>query len=182
MSSVWLSPELNAIRAGRMPKALAAGHGLSSLWSAAPMERIVLRRSGDRPLSFTGMVLLSHENVVDDHALRRHAIRLYETQNGAFIVEIALFCADSGILRHSVATEVTSLDDAELFLSAYDPAGQAALALIVDEPGMDAFSIGTMADCLRADAERLRQDYNKARDAVFAAARNDDHDSTQRVN
>jgi hypothetical protein len=181
MSSVWLSPELKAIRAGRMPRALAAGGGFASLWSDAPTEQFLVRRSGARPLSFTGMVLLNHENSDGNDADRRHAIRLYETTNGVFIVEIALFAVDGSITSHAVAEEVGSLTDAEAFLAQYDPSGQAPLALAVDDD-MDVFTVATMADRVRTEAERLRMDFELARNAVFAAARLDDTDITsQRV-
>jgi hypothetical protein len=173
MSSVWLSPELKAIRAGRMPRALATGTSLESLWTDAPTERFRVRRSGAHPLAFTGMVLLSHENTVENNGHRRHAIRLYETINGAFIVEIALSATDDSILSHAVAEEVDSLSEAEVFLANYDPAGQAPLALTVDDD-IDAFTVAVMADRVMAEAERLRIDFDLARNAVFAVARQDD--------
>jgi hypothetical protein len=173
MSSVWLSPELKAIRAGRMPKALLSGSSLQSLWSDAPTKSYVLRRSGGKPLSFNGILLIEHVSREEDESLRRHAIRLYE---------IILATADDSILAHAIATEVESLADAEAFLATYDPAGQAALAVTVDEPTQDAFTVGDMAERLRAEAARLRNDFEEARVAVFAAARIEERETTQRVN
>jgi hypothetical protein len=182
MSSVWLSPELKAIRAGRMPKALLSGSSLQSLWSDAPTAAYVLRRSGAKPLAFNGVLLIEHVSREEDESLRRHAIRLYESTDGAFIVEIILATADDSILAHAIATEVESLADAEAFLATYDPAGQAALAVTVDEPTQDAFTVGDMAERLRAEAARLRNDFEEARVAVFAAARTEEQETTQRVN
>jgi hypothetical protein len=179
MSSVRLSPELNAIRAGRIPRALALGTSLASLWTDAPTQRFLVRRSGAHPLAFTGMILLSHENGVENDGDRRHAVRLYETVNGVFIVEIALFAADDSVLAHSIAEEVISLADAEAFLSNYDPSAQARLALTVDDD-IDAFTVATMAERVMSEAERLRADFDLARNAVFAAARRDDADTTSR--
>jgi hypothetical protein len=182
MSSVWLSPELKAIRAGRMPKALLPSSSLQSLWSDAPTTAYVLRRSGAKPLSFSGILLVEHEPRTGDDSLRRHTIRLYETTDQIFVVEIALSAPDGSVLAHAVSTEVGSLAEAEVFLSTYDPAGQAALALTVDEPNHDAFTIADMAESLRVEASRLRNDFEEARAAVFAAGRIEEQDITQRVN
>jgi hypothetical protein len=179
MTSVWLSPELKAIRAGRMPRSLSGG-GLSSLWSDAPTGKYVLRRSGMRPLSFTGMLLLEHVNQVEDESERRHAVRLYETTDGIFIVEISLASVDGSVLVHSRTEEVGSLAEAEAVLNEYDPSSQAALSLTVDDD-IDAFSMATMADRVRSDAERLKLDFEIARLAVFSAARNENTDTFQRV-
>jgi predicted hotdog family 3-hydroxylacyl-ACP dehydratase len=179
MTSVWLSPELKAIRAGRMPRSLAGG-GLSSLWSDAPMEKYVLRRSGMRVLSFTGMLLLEHVNQVEDESKRCHAVRLYETTNGIFIVEISLASADGSVLVHSRTEEVNSLAEAEAVLNEYDPSSQAALSLTVDDD-IDTFSMATMVERVRDDAERLKRDFETARLAVFSAARNENTDTFQRV-
>ena len=179
MTSVWLSPELKAIRAGRMPRSLAGG-GLSSLWSDAPVGKYVIRRSGMRPLSFTGMMLLEHVNRVDDESERCHSVRLYETVDGIFIVEISLASVDGSVLVHSRTEEVASLAEAETVLNAYDPSSQAALSLTVDDD-IDAFSMATMAERVRSDAERLKLDFEVARLAVFAAARNENTDTFQRV-
>ena len=179
MTSVWLSPELKAIRAGRMPRSLSQG-GLLSLWSDAPTKKYVLRRSGMRPLSFTGMLLLEHVNRVEDESERCHAVRLYETTNGVFIVEISLASFDGSVLVHSRTEEVCSLAEAEVVLNDYDPSSQTALSLVVDSD-IDTFSMAVMADRVRGDAERLKLDFEVARLAVFSAARNENTDTFQRV-
>jgi hypothetical protein len=58
---------------------------------------------------------------------------------------------------------------------------QAALALTIDDREIDAFSVGAMAESLRADAERLRIDVNNARSALVPVARHDGHDTTRRL-
>ena len=179
MTSVWLSPELKAIRAGRMPRSLSQG-GLSSLWSDAPTKKYVLRRSGMRPLSFTGMLLLEHVNRAEDESARCHAVRLYEATNGVFIVEISLASFDGSVLVHSRTEEVCSLAEAEVVLNDYDPSSQTALSLVVDSD-IDTFSMAVMADRVRGDAERLKLDFEVARLAVFSAARNENTDTFQRV-
>jgi hypothetical protein len=168
MTSVWLSPELKAILAGRTPAALAGG-GLSCLWAEAPVGRFRLKRSGTVPLAFEGMLLLSHTSEGSDDSQRRHTVRLYETTGGQFIVEIILASADESCIPHCIAEEVDSLEKAETVLNAYDPSGQAALRLTVDRD-MDALSVAEMADALRRDALHLASDFDLARQAVFAAA------------
>jgi hypothetical protein len=180
MTSVWLSPELKAIRSGRSPRALTGG-GLAGLWSDAPVSRVVLRRSGQRPLSFEGMLLVGHVSDASDDSLRQHAIRLYETVAGFFVVEIALEAVDGSVLPHAVVEEVSTLAEAEAFLSAYDPAAQAPLTLdVVEEHG--AFPLARMADALSREAARLRDDFETARAAVFAAAGQSTNDTLQRAN
>ncbi|MGL4239971.1 MAG: hypothetical protein ACRCTI_02540 [Beijerinckiaceae bacterium] len=178
MSSVWLSPDLRTLRSGPIAAPLAA----AAASAAAPSERFVLRRSGARPLTFTGMLLLEHTARDRDAHERRHAIRVYETSGGRMIVAIELSLPSGEGIAHGVVAELETLQQAADFLDAYDPAGQAALALSVDDRDADAFSIGRMAESLRADAERLRNDFQQARDAIFAAARHDEHDTSRRVN
>jgi hypothetical protein len=180
MTSVWLSPELKAIRSGRSPRALTGG-GLAGLWSDAPLSRVVLRRSGMRPLVIDGMLLVSHVNACEDESLRRHAIRLYETASGFFAVEIALESGDGSVLPHALVEEVSTLAEAEAFLNAYDPAAQAPLTLdVVEEHG--AFPLARTAHALSREASRLRNDFETARAAVFAAAGQSMSDTLQRAN
>ncbi|MGL5116761.1 MAG: hypothetical protein ACRC7C_15690 [Beijerinckiaceae bacterium] len=168
MTSVWLSPELKAIRSGRSPRALTGG-GLAGLWSDAPLARMILRRSGLRPLAFNGMLLVAHRNDAAGESLRCHTIRLYETADGVFIVEIALEAEDGSALPHAVVEEVSTLAEAEAFLNAYDPSAQAPLTLdVVEEHG--AFPLARTADALSREALRLRDDFETARAAIFAAA------------
>ncbi len=160
MASLRLSPELKALHGGLQqaaPAPVAAAHAGRI---DAPTTRYVLRRSGMRPLAFTGMLLLSHSADDGNDLERRHAIRIYETTDLSFIVEIALFAPNGDGVAHASAVEVGSLQEVEDFLNAYDPSAQAALTLTVDESGIDAFAVGMLADSLRTDAERLRRDFS----------------------
>ncbi|MGL4636216.1 MAG: hypothetical protein ACRCWF_09565 [Beijerinckiaceae bacterium] len=180
MTSVWLSPELKAIRAGRMPRALSGG-GLGSLWSDAPVQRFVLRRSGHRPVVFNGMLLLEHTNTVADESVRRHTVRLYETDYGRFMLEITLDTPDNSCIAHAMVEDVASLAEAEDMLRSYDPSGQAALALELSDEA-DGYSIARMALSLERDAARLRADFETTKAALFASAETTTADMLQRVN
>jgi hypothetical protein len=180
MTSVWLSPELKAIRAGRPPSALSGGN-LDSLWVEAPVADFRLKRSGMVPLGFQGMLLLAHISESADHDQRRHTVRLYETSKATFVVEIILASADEACIPHCVAEEVESLADAERVLNDYDPSGQAALRLTVDRD-MDALSVAEMADALRRDAHHLASDFDTARQAVFFAAGRQSHSLLKGIN
>ncbi len=180
MVSVRLSPELKALHGGLPQAAPAAIATVDVAGPDAPTKRYVLRRSGMRPLAFTGMLLLSQGTDSGNDLERRHVIRIYETTDQTLIVEISLSAANGDGVAHALAVEVGSLCEVEDFLNAYDPAAQAALALTVDDSRIDAFAVGVMADCLRTDAERLRRDFQLAREALFAPGPHQDHATSQK--
>jgi hypothetical protein len=177
MTSVWLSPDLKRLNPGPAP-------GLAAVVDPGrmPCGRIALRRSGGRPLVFQGMLLIEQTATDIEGAVRRHVIRVYETEGGAFVVEVTLAAGDGDGVPHTIAAEVSTLAEAEDFLRDYDPDDQAALTLTLDDPARDAFSIGEMAHALRNDADRLRQDFAILRDGLLASSRFDENDTSRRVN
>jgi hypothetical protein len=170
MTSIWLSPELKAIRAGRSPRALASVE-LASLWSDAPVCHYLLRRSGGRPVRFDGILLVEHlPDGSDGHeGQRAHTARIYETTDQRIVVELVLSARDGSGIPHAKVEEVASLRDAQLFLELYDPSAQATFSLPLDID-VDGAEMDRHVSALRADVEHLRSDYDITRKAVFAAA------------
>jgi hypothetical protein len=160
MTSVWISPELTAAESGWLA-------GLDGAMTVEPAARFVLRRSGGRPLSFSGMLMLEHSDETTEDA-RRHTIRLYETTAGTVVIEIVLASLDEDRLPHSVTAEVGTLDEVEMFLSSYDPAAEAAATC---------GSLLDQAVRLETEAGRLRLDFDMCRKAVFAACAANDQDA-----
>jgi hypothetical protein len=168
MVSVWISPEFRGQRAPGLPVDQPVTD-LVQPWSNAPLERFRLRRSGARPFTFDGILLLSHEPEMQDGDARRHALRLYETTGGTVVVEISLIAADGSQLPHSRVEEVSGLDEALDLIADYDPRAQAPLTLPITAD-IDAPTMVRAAEGFRAETERLAADFTLAREAVLAAA------------
>jgi hypothetical protein len=160
MTSVWISPELaSAARGWSM--------GRVRTQAVQPAEGFLLKRSGGRPVRFSGMLMMEHRGAAAG-AERRHTIRLYETVAGTIVIEVVLAAGDGEGLPHSAISEVNDLEEAEAFLSAYDPAAEAS-----------AVSGAFLAQAMRLEAEagRLRADFDTCRKAVFAACATSDQEA-----
>jgi hypothetical protein len=167
MTSVWISPEI----------APAAGGWLAirgQTEAAEPAKQFLLRRSGGRPARFSGMLMLEHAAAASQGE-RRHVIRLYETLSGTIVIEVVLEAGGDVGLPHSVAAEVDSLEEAEAFLTDYDPASEASVST---------GPLAAQALRLEAEAARLRTDFDACRRAVFTAFSAPDNDAgpTTRTN
>ncbi len=169
MTSVWINPELDRI----------VGRAACAPAEAAPRRAFVIQRSGGRPARFDGMLMLAHETEAEP-GRRSHAIRIYETEAGAFVVEIALTGKFGDILPHVAMAEVQTLEDAVDFLRSYDPASEARLIAAPEARG--AMGLAAQAAALAAEVDQLRQDYSVARAAILAAAPTHNEISGRRVN
>jgi hypothetical protein len=155
MSLVWTHPELDALLRWRMAP---AGEAVPE---ARPDASVRLRRSGTMPLVFEGMLLASHQGT--EQTGRRHTIRLYETTDETYVVEIVLSDPDGSAPAFSMAEEADSLEEVLAVLSSHDPASQAAF-----HGGMTG-DIAAEANKLFQEATRLRHDFNMACRTLFPA-------------
>jgi hypothetical protein len=165
MNSVWISPELSL---GVQNRGMTPIAPLPA--AVAPEIAYIIRRSGQRPLRFEGMLMVEHVSPAEGME-RRHTIRLYETTQGAVVIEIALEAADGSVLPHIVTEMVDSMGEAESFIRSYDPAAQAPLML--DLSSLDGQSISAQAAALETGARRLRTDFEQVRAAVLSATDTD---------
>jgi hypothetical protein len=161
MTSVWISPELSPAASGW----LAAPDRAAPPAEAGPMQPFLLRRSGSRPVAFNGMLMIEHAGE-SAPGLRRHVVRLYETDRDSIVIEVALEAPGGDRLSHIVIAEAGSLDEAEAFLAAYDPAGETPFVVApAAEP--TSLTIAAHARLMEAEATRLRDDFHAVREAVF---------------
>jgi hypothetical protein len=152
MTSVWILPELASAQGRWMPQHVPAE-------GTEPFTRFLLRRSGGRPVCFSGMLMLEHRDEAQS-GQRHHVLRLYETNVGSVVIELVLEPAAGEGLAHSVVAEVDDVAAAEAFLTDYDPAAEASVC---------AGSVAHQAIRLEAECNRLRADFDLCRKAVFAA-------------
>lgn len=155
MSSVRVSPECQSLRRGATTPA----------GEARPLADIRLRRRGQRPLCFKGMLLMEHRPT-GPSPLRRHSIRIFENERSRFVIEISLSGPNEDVAPTSIAEEVASLADAAHVLAQYDPAGEVVVpAAIVD--GGSTVELARAAANLRIEAQHLVQDFTLARRSLF---------------
>jgi hypothetical protein len=154
MASIWISPEIAPATSGWL-----AARAQAPARIAEPAERFLLRRSGGRPVSFSGMLMVEHSGAGIEGE-RCHVIRLYETVAGTIVIEVVLGAGNDACLPHAIVAEVDSIDGARAFLASYDPSAEAS-----------GTSGSIVAQALRLETEgrRIKADFDACRKAVFAA-------------
>jgi hypothetical protein len=170
MTSVFTHPNLDALIRGIAPgapvAAVAAPIASVEPVAPAPMQPVVLRRSGTQPMRFEGMLMVEQVSAGDD-GQRRHAVRIFETAAESLVIEIALEWPGGDRLAHVVVDEVADVEGAEAFLLSYDPGRQAALARADAADDID--PVAAQAIALSAEARRLRHDFSTVCAGLFAA-------------
>jgi hypothetical protein len=152
----------------------APGMGVSAGSDAdtVPSQGFLLRRSGERPLRFTGMLLAAHEETSETGA--RLAIRLYETTGSTFVIEINHHDERKCAVPHAIAREVSSPEEAADVFKSFDP------RRIVDTSRLAAALRGeatleTELGAIRKALEVISRDYlTLVHKAVGQAATTDD--------
>jgi hypothetical protein len=172
MTSVFTHPDLDAlirgIAHGASAAAVAAPGAAASVEPAAqaPMQQVVLCRSGMQPMRFEGMLMVEQASASDD-GQRRHVVRLFETAADTLVIAIALEWPGGDRLAHVVVDEVADVEGAESFLLSYDAGRQAALGRA--EASVDIDPVAAQAIALSAEARRLRHDFSTVCAGLFAA-------------
>lgn len=86
------------------------------------METIRIDRTGRRPIEFDGELVTSSEGkAFDKDALRWHDLRIYRTNGGSCVLEIAYCTKWRGETGHTWAGQVGSLSEAAGVLAQTDP-------------------------------------------------------------
>lgn len=155
MSSVRVNPDCQSLRRCAVVPAS----------DTRPLSEFRLRRRGQRPLCFRGMLLMEHRPE-GSSPLRRHSIRIFENERSRIVIEISLSGPNEDEVPTGIAEEVASLEDISDVLAQYDPAGEVTVpAAIVD--GAPLADLARAAANLRIEAQHLVQDFTLARRSLF---------------
>jgi hypothetical protein len=89
------------------------------------MDKIVLPRTGQAPLTFTGELLAESdgERVAGKEANRWHELAVYRTAGGKYILRIAYRTRWEGELSHDEAEVVAAPEGVGATLRGYNPTG-----------------------------------------------------------
>ncbi len=92
-----------------------------------------LRKSGARPISFSGRQLGFQSNYRVGTPLW-HELNLYQTEDGRFVADIRVFQKGEGARDQFHVAVVESLDEALAFFEGYDPRMDVTAPFSLDDP------------------------------------------------
>ncbi|MEM7621052.1 MAG: hypothetical protein AAF228_11430 [Pseudomonadota bacterium] len=127
MTSVNLSSEFKqqAQQNEKEPVSLAAqdrvGLEFSAPVSYAPVK---VKRSGKRPFTFNGMLLLKSETHHNSNSLGSPGLRIWETDNKGFVAQITIRNSSNACLPSNTVLEADTMEDLLVKLNDFDPNGR----------------------------------------------------------
>jgi hypothetical protein len=108
-----------------------------------------LRKSGSRPVTFSGRHLGHHNGYRVGSALW-HELNLYQTEDGRYVADIRVFTKAQGAKDQFHVALCDSLEEALQFLEAYDPRGDVPAELALDDEALSAAELLVQAATLKA--------------------------------
>lgn len=127
------------------PRMMARGGG----------SMITLRKSGARPVSFSGRQLGAHNGYRLGTALW-HELNLYQTDDGRFVADIRVFTKAEGAKDQFHVFVADTLEDAIGYFESYDPRADVVADFDLDDPEMTPAELMVQAAALKyrvADAQ-----------------------------
>jgi hypothetical protein len=108
----------------------------------------VLRRSGARPVRFTGR----HLGEVSGYRLGTplwHELNLYQADDGRYVADIRVFAKAQGSKDQFHVAMVDSLEEALQVFEAYDPRADVAAEVAIDDPDLSPAELMVQAAALK---------------------------------
>jgi hypothetical protein len=108
-----------------------------------------LRKSGARPISFSGRHL-GHHNGYRVGSPLWHELNLYQTDDARYVADIRVFTKAQGSKDQFHVSVVESLEEALQFFEAYDPRGDVPAELVLDDDSVSPAELLVQAAMLKA--------------------------------
>ncbi|MEM6548597.1 MAG: hypothetical protein AAF713_12745 [Pseudomonadota bacterium] len=128
--------------------------------AALPEEAALqtLQRSGQRPLTFTGVELCMAMSFTPGSPFW-YEVNVYRSDDNRFVVRVAMFTTAEDDPEVKRAWECESFGEVMDSLEIYDPAGDLHLGMPADAVGQSALDLAAHALSLRARAAEARRQY-----------------------
>jgi hypothetical protein len=109
----------------------------------------LLRKSGARPITFSGRQLGHHNGYQVGKALW-HELNLYQSEDGRYVADIRIFTKAPGAKDQFHVAILDNLEEALLFFEAYDPRADVPADLAVDDETLSPAELLVQAATLKA--------------------------------
>ena len=108
-----------------------------------------LRKSGARPISFSGRQL-GHHNGYQLGSPLWHEVNLYQTEDGRYVADIRVFTKAQGAKDQFHVMVADSLEEALQFFEGYDPRADVPADIAIDDETLSPAELLVQAAALKA--------------------------------
>ncbi|SFK71181.1 hypothetical protein [Falsiroseomonas stagni] len=152
----------------RDPAPAFARAGLARADRPAAAGSFTLRRSGARPLSFTGR-LVSHHSGERAGANQWHELRLYETDEGGFVADIRVLGETHGNAGQFHVATFNELEEALRFFETHDARRDVVSDIPIEDAGLSPAELMVHAATLKVRLAEAVSGYRAVLSAFLTA-------------
>lgn len=126
-----------------------------------------LRKSGARPISFSGRQL-GHHNGYRLGSPLWHELNLYQTEDGRYVADIRVFTKAQGAKDQFHVAVMDSLEEALQFFEGYDARGDVPADIALDDEALSPAELLVQAAALKARVADAVSQYRAVLSAFLA--------------